>query len=190
MEYERLLNVAKALREAPDPDKFDMSFYGHGCGAPACAVGHYAARRDLQDTFVLNKDGFVDRRHPVGSQREAANFSDFAAHFGLSRDQTEGLFDANGCGMAETPLEAAEYIEDFVRRHRDSEAGQMDERSDRDKLIEACSRIAELTRERDIARDVARVVAERFVKRCPDELPALPNSSLTMALAFPRMSYL
>lgn len=47
MNKERLLNVAKALRESTTPpDLFTMRFVMRECGTPACALGHYAARGD------------------------------------------------------------------------------------------------------------------------------------------------
>lgn len=58
----RLLNVARALRESPNPKAFTMLRFVHGddsfsntvgsaadwCGTPACALGHYGSRTDLQ----------------------------------------------------------------------------------------------------------------------------------------------
>ena len=32
----------------------------HGCGAPACSLGHFALRADLQDTFRLSESGRTD----------------------------------------------------------------------------------------------------------------------------------
>src|SRR6187551_2522759 len=51
VQYKRLMNVAKALRESPNAGRFDMGCYIHSgseeegeknwCGSPACALGHY-----------------------------------------------------------------------------------------------------------------------------------------------------
>lgn len=43
---ERLMLVVRALREDPDPENFTMWKFSK-CRTPACALGHYASRRDL-----------------------------------------------------------------------------------------------------------------------------------------------
>lgn len=110
----RLLNVVRALRESPRPEAFTMARYAHDgidhpCGTPACAIGHYAARGDLQDAFVV--DGMAVR---VGS--EWLTYSMIRAHFGLSVEEDVELFSEDGCGDAQTTEEAASYIEAFVAR--------------------------------------------------------------------------
>ncbi len=109
MNKERLLNVAKALRESKNPDKFDMTLYGWHCGTPACAMGHYAARRDLQSDFVLT---------PTGSLKNNAGIYvgafEIGHHFQISLRQEDELFGCRGCGGACTAIDAAEFIEQFV----------------------------------------------------------------------------
>lgn len=109
MNKERLLNVAKALRESEHPERFTMRTIAHSCGTPACALGHYAARRDLQDAFILLKHGELratgDAASPFLAELE---------HFDISRAEEEKLFGVWGCNDAQTPLQAAEYIERFV----------------------------------------------------------------------------
>lgn len=123
---QRLLNVARALRESPNPDKFDMVKYGHPCGTPACALGHYAARRDLQDAFGLRALS-TSRDLYVTHDGLTTWYDDFDVreHFRLDTyddDEEEGwseaeeLFGGRGCGGAKTAIEAAEYIEAFVAR--------------------------------------------------------------------------
>jgi hypothetical protein len=120
MNRERLLNVARALRESPNPDAFTMDYYIAPCGTPACAFGHYVSRPDLQTDFLVDGIGIRDANtgRPIGHTSQVVR-----SHFGISLKQTVELFDdstdqgAGGCGGAKTPLEAAEYIEDFVRRH-------------------------------------------------------------------------
>lgn len=111
MNKERLLNVAKALRESPNPEQFSMGTEVHGCGAPACAWGHYAARRDLQDVAK------IERRPGTDVFDTAPSYcSDVVIeHFDISWDEWSQLFSAaEGCGRANTALEAAEFIERFV----------------------------------------------------------------------------
>lgn len=124
----RLLNVAKALRESKQPEKFDMGTYVASvegtaetefCGTPACAVGHYASRPDLQDLLAIKvrQDGLG--LYPylafAGTVCAASYVSeDVLEHFGITEDEADELFDEEGCGDAKTPVEAAEYIERFV----------------------------------------------------------------------------
>lgn len=132
IQAERLLNVARALRESPTPQAFTMNIYSWGlydeeadneydlnfaCGTPACALGHYAARSDLQDLLFIGKQngvGAVTVRY-----RDSLDLVCFAAdkvqeHFGIDSLGTDELFNTDGCGKAETAIEAATYIEEFV----------------------------------------------------------------------------
>lgn len=125
MSKERLLNVARSLRECTlDRSFFTMKKWGHEaswvrsmlgkvsskptCGTPACAMGHYAVRDDLQDTFTLDETGGlrVRGRRP--------NFEVIGNHFGISYEETNELFSEYGCGNAQTREEAARYIEEFA----------------------------------------------------------------------------
>jgi hypothetical protein len=114
MNKERLLNVAKALRESPSPSVFTMMKYGHGCGTPACALGHYAVRGDLQDVFALTESGSLVM---AKDHLDYYTLSPTLQHFGITREQEDELFGCHGCGNAQTPNEAADYIERFVAKH-------------------------------------------------------------------------
>jgi hypothetical protein len=127
----RLLNVVRALEESPNPERFTMAQFGHECGTPACALGHYCARTDLQSAFVLSKHTDRGDREmptwpaPIDDVTVALGFDDeeVRTHFGLTEDQAEELFGSEGCDGARTALEAAAYIRAFVaRRERDLEA--------------------------------------------------------------------
>lgn len=122
MNKERLLNVARALRESKNPEQFTMLRHVNTCGTPACAFGHYAARADLQDEFSINTqedpcrfaaDGVYHHRDGL---KVPCGFDELAVlkHFDLSLAAVEDLFGGCGCNDAKTPLEAAEYIERFV----------------------------------------------------------------------------
>ena len=123
MNRERLLNVARALRESKKPEEFTMHFYAADCGTPACALGHYAARHDLQDCFALDQDGDlveVGTDDGEGFQLLTSwDFADVLNHFGITLDEADKLFSSHGCSGATTPIEAAEYIEQFVERHEE-----------------------------------------------------------------------
>ena len=96
---------------------FTMALFGYSgekeCGSPACALGHYVARRDLQREFLLNRDGY-----PVlcTNHRDVSFFA-FERHFGLKPEEHEELFGPEGCNNASTPEEAAAYIVNFIKRH-------------------------------------------------------------------------
>ena len=111
MRKDRLLNVARALRESKNPEDFDMGMYGHACGTPACALGHYAAREDLQHTFTLDA---VNDSILVGEDWVGFDSRDVRDHFGITPSEALELFEAEGCAGAKTAIEAAEFIERVV----------------------------------------------------------------------------
>lgn len=118
MNKKRLLKVAQALRESPAPKRFYQGKFAHSCGTPACAFGHYAARRDLQKTFKLNvndvgTDWVTKDGRPVWYDEESVT-----SHFGITEDQGRELFSSQGCGNAQTPKQAARYIERFVEKNK------------------------------------------------------------------------
>lgn len=122
MNKERLLNVAKALRESPAPDDFDMGSYANGCGTPGCALGHYAARTDLQAAFRLAQ-GLTQAcptLQTVSGSYAAWDSKAVLEHFGIDEAQAIELFDVVGCNAARTAVEAAEFIERFVAREDES----------------------------------------------------------------------
>ena len=113
MHKKRLLNAARALRESPNPEKFTMRRYINECGSPACVLGHYAARKDLQRTFGVDTVARVlYRRNP----KEIVGYYSLLvqSHFGISPWEAETLFNTSGCNGAITSDEAATYIENFV----------------------------------------------------------------------------
>jgi hypothetical protein len=147
VQSKRLLNVARALREAHAAKKaFDMErlVFGHRnqvefdeeqgktvqtddanfCGTPACALGHYAARTDLQR--ILKISIFKEKGAPAadvvyfGTKRKSVDYYDesiWADHFGLDDSyEMEELFGFAGCNEAKTALQAAKYIERFVQK--------------------------------------------------------------------------
>lgn len=147
VQEKRLLNVAKALRESRVPRMFDMSTYVHDdpspryneagevikneknfCGTPACALGHYAARTDLQRLLKITVDKtdygnyadmvyFGDKTtNEWGDTSAGWNDEAVLEHFGITESEACELFDGDGCGNAKTALQAAKYIERFVAR--------------------------------------------------------------------------
>ena len=108
----RLLNVAKALRESPQPIMFSMRRFVQHCGTPMCALGHYACRLDLQRTFRIKNRCLTVDGDDIGFDSVKVE-----THFGISGRECEDLFDAIGCDNAQTNIQAAEYIEGFVANH-------------------------------------------------------------------------
>lgn len=103
---QNLLRAAQAVREHPRPSKFMMQGY-HTCGTPHCVLGCYAFRVDLnKGAFVLVGDTQIN---PVYYEKKSLK------HFGISNGEAIELFSSDGCGSANTPEEAAQYIENFVR---------------------------------------------------------------------------
>lgn len=143
---QRLLRVAKALRESPVPEAFDMEGFLHGdgfidsaeeaaeknwCGTPACALGHYAARLDLQRLLQIkfkNKNVWNEKLRKyqliptpyvkfAGTNNEISFDHELQNYFGVDNDQLCALFGGEGCGGAKTVKAAATYIERFVKNH-------------------------------------------------------------------------
>ena len=99
---QRLLNCARACREA-NGKGFTMRTTSHVDGTPACALGQYAHRTDLQKSFKLAlRVGIVFLKSTIED------------HFGITPAESSLLFCAHGCDDAKTPMEAAMYIERFA----------------------------------------------------------------------------
>lgn len=144
MNEERLMNVARAARDVHELEAhFDMHTV-HRCGTPACVLGHYVARRDLQEFFQLPIAGSEWIRptrkewdwHWLETNSIATGvwgatrilygwMSLVAHHFDITRVQADLLFSMNGCGGAKTALEAAVFIENFIAREKGHEIGKV-----------------------------------------------------------------
>src|SRR5688572_21144506 len=57
MNEENFLKLIQAVEEA-DPREFHMHRFVNACGTPACVLGNYAAREDLQSAFRI-KEGDI-----------------------------------------------------------------------------------------------------------------------------------
>lgn len=110
----RLLNVARALREIKAPNMLTMDRVSHACGAPACALGHYVARSDLQKSFRLTANGAIALRR--GPLLEWFRGPRICGHLGIGIEESGELFSGDGCGNAKTAKQAIKYIERFVAR--------------------------------------------------------------------------
>lgn len=123
--HSRLKNLIVAVRESPSPELFDMGEYFHSCGTPACVLGHYAARIDLQDAFrfgrrmpnLLWSKPWVLAQDEKGRWEGIEGIDDARVcdHFGITDTQARELFSMRGCGQAQKPEEAIAYLERFIR---------------------------------------------------------------------------
>jgi hypothetical protein len=111
----RLLRLAAYLREHARSEDFDMRVQVNPCGTPACAFGHYASMP--RTPFTIDAGAVCKVVMHRGSQRPAF-FGDAEVrdHFGVRYVEVRELFAASGCGCADTPRQAARYIERFVKR--------------------------------------------------------------------------
>lgn len=143
IQIKRLTNVAVALEDAAKNEElakaFSMLFYGwngksvingydidyrpilgepkHKCGTPACAIGNYAARKDLQKTFKLfgPRAGEPGTLASNGSKVLTIESDKVLNHFGITTSESTKLFSSYGCGNAKTPLAAAKFIRKFIK---------------------------------------------------------------------------
>lgn len=112
----RFENLIRSTAEA-DPKTFDMERAMHPCGTPACVIGNYADRRDLQRTFRLpstRSRSFCDL--VVGGRGTSACGPEVEVHFGLDMWEAYGLFNPYGCGGAKTPRQAVRHLKRFLAR--------------------------------------------------------------------------
>jgi len=135
MNSERLQLVARAVAEGDGPE-INMNVFFNDCGTPGCAIGHYAARKDLQseyesaDTFVQRTDGVAFPAKYLSVIEDgfifmyAGIFQDFAKHFDVTHAEATGLFGSSGCNKAKTKEEVVDYIENFIAEHEDTAAAE------------------------------------------------------------------
>lgn len=102
-----ILYRADALHEKRSEPAYNQATYVHGCGTPACALGHWAkANRDRW--FFDNFQPFLKKQPDVGG--------DAAKEFSIDEEESEDLFGVDGCDGAQTAKQAAKYIRSFVAR--------------------------------------------------------------------------
>lgn len=119
IQEKRFRNLIRATRDASS-EHFDMNRYAHnGCGSPACVLGNYAARRDLQRTINLDLSGpieWIKIRDNTGRViwYDSPTILD---HFGITFREFIDLFASNGCDSAgKNQDRAVAYLESFLER--------------------------------------------------------------------------
>ena len=98
----KILDTADALHKKNGEPTYDQDRIRHPCGAPACAWGHYKAATPKKSSL---SHWFFGSN---GAQGE----------FGMNDEEVEEVFDAKGCGDAQTAKAAAKYIRAFVKRRQ------------------------------------------------------------------------
>lgn len=104
MNLKAFQNLLLALQEHPAPDSFTMEAYG-SCGTPACCLGTYASRQDLQSDFGVFYDsigkGFVTSKKIVDKGACLAPDSyRVVRHFDITPQESWELFSPKGCNNA------------------------------------------------------------------------------------------
>lgn len=116
----RLLQLAALLETVEDYDQ-ETYYFGpswdnlmnHRCGAPACALGHWAVANGHRGWF--NDRGMPARHLAHGSTDEDPEYEEFQ----LTDSERNELFMFNGCGEAGNDAKAAAcYIREFVEMRR------------------------------------------------------------------------
>lgn len=121
MNRENFEKLLQANREAP-AEAFDMNMFAGqptACGTPACLLGNYALRVDLQDAFAAHPgESEYDMGRVVNAKTGEVVYCDEYAmldHFDITTRQAERLFDADGCNNAGTDrAKALAYVEHFM----------------------------------------------------------------------------
>ena len=94
---QRFENLIKSIEEG-GRSRFDMITWGYRARKKeqtACALGHYASRRDLQQAFMLDRNGNVRQ---VGTGYDG--YEPALSHFGINHAEFQALFGHAGCGQA------------------------------------------------------------------------------------------
>ncbi len=123
MNRENFEKLLKANREAP-AELFDMALFcgmPTPCGTPACLLGNYALRTDLQSTFFVCAAVHTSFRCP-GCLRATGHDetvwvdgNEVCEHFDITQKQAGRLFAEDGCNNARTDRDAAiAYLEHFM----------------------------------------------------------------------------
>lgn len=118
----KLLDTADEMHLRKDEKTYRQGGFVHPCGAPSCALGHYASmfpNRFTLDTFNYygaEIDGSI--RTKRGGKNVGIDDKLVLREFAISDDEAYELFDVDGCGGAKTAQLAAAYIRKFVARRK------------------------------------------------------------------------
>lgn len=114
---ENFKNLIRAV-EGAHPDDFTMQTYSNDCGTPACVLGHYASREDLQSEFKLSRPRVNMMKMVRNHAGHALSYAseEVLTHFGLTPDEAKDLFAEDGCGQADNERDVAlQYLRLFLK---------------------------------------------------------------------------
>lgn len=142
MNKEHMLTLLKANREMKHPERFTMGTYVHNretpyeingeesnppqewCGTPACVLGNFGAREDLQRLLCIRDESlaFVER-----VERDLLNIVSYcderiASYFDLTTNECYEMFGLDGCNEAKALDAALAYVEDFIANNEGTTA--------------------------------------------------------------------
>ncbi len=115
-----VLDIVDKGHELSGERTYSQSAFVHPCGAPACALGHYAAQFPRKYQFKDVTSAVTDHQKIVLAYRDGlyVSYDDNRTinEFSITHDEARELFAGYGCGGAENAKEAAAYIRKFVAR--------------------------------------------------------------------------
>ena len=98
-----------------------MNNYVHACGTPACVLGYFASRVDLQRKFVLakNAQGYMTCQLRVQDHDYPVDYEDtqVLGYFGINREQAEYLFGGGYPNDGKTPAQMRRKIRKFIDKN-------------------------------------------------------------------------
>lgn len=116
-----VLDIADKGHELSDERTYSQKVFVHPCGAPACALGHYAAQfprrfRIKPPGGVFNSNGSIIDALTDAPTLHFNNSETIRNEFAITETEADELFSSSGCDHAATSEEAANYIRKFVAR--------------------------------------------------------------------------
>ncbi len=105
-----ILDVADRQHRANNEPRYKQGIFVHGCGTPACALGHWAFNNQ-------SRWKFDDGTYPMLRNCDYGWCGDGAVkEFGITHAEVCEIFGSDGCDGAKTAKQAAKYIRKFVKR--------------------------------------------------------------------------
>lgn len=134
MNREHMMVLVQANREMEHPERFTMETYVHNewhiarehlpmewCGTPACLLGNFGARSDLQPLLCI-KSGELEWCQSSEKEYNDMEFmyvrySDprLLEYFDITEDEAADLLGPEGCDGAKTRDEALDYVESMMK---------------------------------------------------------------------------
>lgn len=115
MKLAAILDKADAEHRKKGEPTYKQEAVAHGCGTPACAIGHWMANVESQryEFFKLRENGGLYRFRSNRAFVDIIGLGERTFH--LTEEQSDDLFGSEGCDEAQTAKQAADYIRKFVR---------------------------------------------------------------------------